>query len=187
MPTDRPRRILLLTLVVALAAGNLAMNRREPHDAQSAVWWKNYNWKKTDLRLYIVLPASYNEGTRAANAWNGATKLTLGSGTKSNYDILLWDVNFGDIGWRGQAVLQARSDGTITQCVARLNTYYTSFPPNRSRSWRWQGTHCMELGHCVGLAHDLAPACMNSEAMNDGTSGANAPGSSQIRAINSRY
>ncbi len=186
MPASNSRRPLLLALVVALAGANLAL-ASSPSSRQSTVWWKNYHWTKSSLRVLLVASSySSNDAVRAVNAWN-ATDLTLASGTPFAYDILVTDGLYGEIGWRGLATVfpALYPKGAIASCQARLNRSYRDFPSQRSMNWRWQGTYCMEVGHCVGLWHDAAAGCMNGPGMANGT--ANGPSPQNVIAINARY
>lgn len=185
--TTRIRRMILTVLVLGLAATNLALLGARM-TAQDSVWWKNYHWKKSNLRV-VLAPSSYsrNEATKAVNIWNGRTDLTLSSGTLLSHDILVTDGLYGNMPWRGLATVIPGLNGAILTCQARLNRSYSDFPASQSRSWRWQGTYCMELGHCVGLDHDVTTGCMNGPAMSSGTTDSNVPSPQNARSINSRY
>lgn len=155
------------------------------HDAATAAWWRNYHWHKSTISSSVS--SSNTEALRAINVWNGRTDLTLPSASVRSADINVVRAMYGPTGWRGLAELtrivrDSHCDNAyceIKHCIASLNTYYTG------TSWRYQGTYCMEMGHCFGLAHDTDAGCMNSSAMNSGTS--NTPSDANIRAINARY
>lgn len=186
MVPSRARRLLPICLVLLLSAANLAL-ALSPRAAQDSVWWKNYHWTRSNLRVLLVASSySSNDAVRAVNSWS-LTDLNLASGTPSGYDILITDGLYGEIGWRGLAtVLPALLPlGSIATCQARLNRTYRDFPDTRSRSWRWQGTYCQEVGHCVGLWHDATAGCMDGSAMADGA--ANGPSPQNMQTINTRY
>jgi len=179
------RRLALALAVVGLGAANLAL-AAAPRE-QGSVWWQNYRWTKSTLRIMVDLSSSgYTPGIRAANFWSNNTDITFRSTTDHSIaDISLFDGNWGDNSWRGLATVWATSTGVITHCHARLNRFYTSAPSGKTKAWRWEGTFSMELGHCLGLDHDATTGSMNGTAMSSGL--ANAPSSSNVSAINSRY
>lgn len=152
--------------------------------AEDGAWWRNYHWHKSTI--YSNVSSSNTEALRAINKWNGVTDLRLPS-SSSHTDISVLRGWYGPTGWRGLASLESLARDShcsngyceIRHCHATLNTYYTGSP------WRYEGTYCMEMGHCFGLAHDRDNGCMNSSAMNAGTS--NQPSSNNIREINQRY
>jgi len=186
MLPSRTRRLALVSLVAALAAANLALANR-PEARHATVWWKNYHWTRSNLRVLLATSSySSNDAVRAVNAWN-ATDLTLSSGTPLGHDIYVADGLYGETGWRGLATVipALLPKGAIATCQARLNRTYRSSPTNRTMNWRWQGTYCMEVGHCVGLWHDDDSGCMNSSAMSNGT--ANGPSPQNVQSINGRY
>lgn len=156
----------------------------ETANAGESVWWKNYHWHKSTIRSHVG--SSNNEAIKAINVWNEKTVLTLPSST-THTDISILRGAYGPTGWRGLAELEAVARDShcsngyceIKHCHASLNTSYSG------SSWRYQGTYCMELGHCFGLGHDTDIGCMNSSAMNNGQS--NTPSSNNIKAINGRY
>lgn len=186
MPVHRARRLALISLVAALAAANLAL-AGGAGTGQDTVWWKNYHWTRPNLRILLAASSySSNDAVRAVNAWS-TTDLNLASGTPLAFDIYVTDGLYGNTGWRGLATLipAIYPAGAIATCQARLNRTYRTFPSNRTMNWRWQGTYCMEVGHCVGLWHDGTSGCMNSTAMSDGS--ANGPSSQNVRSVNTKY
>jgi len=180
----RFRRFGLGLLVTGLAAANLALVLDEAPSQSGTKWWNNYHWDKSTVRILVnTTSASRTPSLRAANAW-GVTDLNIRSSSEHS-DISLFDGNYGDNGWRGLASPWVNGNGEFTHCHARLNRYYTSPPAGKTTAWRWEGTYCMELGHCFGLAHDQTKGCMNGFAMNGGY--ANTPSTDNIAAINARY
>jgi predicted Zn-dependent protease len=175
--------VVLAVSVVGLAAANLAVVGEHP--SQESVWWKNFRWTRPRIVIHnFVSSTSLAPALRAVNVWNSQTDLSL-PGSSSHTDISLFDGDWGPNGWRGLATVWPTSTGEITHCHARLNRYYTSAPSGKTTAWAWEGTYCMELGHCFGLDHDLTAGCMNGGAINAGT--ANTPSSSNVSAINRRY
>lgn len=178
---------------LCLANVNLALARygevRGPENdgtkhAAESMWWKNYHWHKATIRSHVK--SSNSEALKAVNVWNEKTVLTLPSAT-THTDISVLRGAYGLTRWRGLAELEAVARDShcangyceIKHCHATLNTTYSG------SSWRYQGTYCMEIGHCLGLAHDSDIGCMNSSAMNAGQS--NAPSADNIKAINGKY
>lgn len=182
--TTRRRRLGLGLIVAALAAANLAMITGDSPRQSGSRWWNNYHWNRSTVRLLVnSSSASRTPSLRAANAW-GRMDLSVTSSSVHS-DISLFDGDYGSTGWRGLASPWVYSDGAFSHCHARLNRFYTSAPPGKTTEWRWEGTYCMELGHCYGLAHDGTKGCMNGFAMNGGY--ANTPSDDNIAAINAKY
>lgn len=160
-----------------------AVETAETADASPA-WWKSYHWHKSTIRSLVR--SSNTEAIRAVNKWNAVTDLRLPS-SSSHTDISILRGYYGYTGWRGLAQIRSLARDShcnngyceIKHCHATLNDSYGG------SAWRKEGTYCMEMGHCFGLAHDYAAGCMNSSAMNRGIS--NEPSSGNIRAINQRY
>ena len=193
---SRGVKLVLYPLILGgLLLGNLHLavdsRRAAAHAAEvenggewSGNWWGNYHWHKSTI--YSLVRSSNTEAIRAVNRWNGLTDLKLPS-SSSHTDISILRGSYGYTGWRGLASIKSLARDRhcnggyceIKHCHATLNTTYSG------SAWRYEGTYCMEMGHCFGLAHDSDNGCMNSSAMNAGTS--NAPSSGNIADINRRY
>lgn len=181
--TIRVRRLFLGLTVFSLAVANLGLISRT-RSAQDSVWWKNYHWTKSRLGTSTGSAATVIIANNALTSWRRGSDLSLGV-TSYHSDITVYDGDYGEIGWRGLANVWSLNTGEITHCHARLNRYYTSAPAGKTKEWRWQGTYCMEFGHCFGLDHDLTRGCMNGSAMNGGLS--NTPSPENVTTLNSRY
>jgi len=178
--------LMVANILMAVDGRRAAAHAAELEGATewSGNWWKDYHWHKSTI--YSSVGSSNTEAIRAVNRWNNSTDLQLPS-KSAHTDISILRGAYGATGWRGLASIESRArdshcDGgycEIKHCHATLNTSYSG------TAWRYEGTYCMEMGHCFGLAHDTDNGCMNSSAMNAGTS--NQPSSGNISDINRRY
>ncbi len=117
--------------------------------------WGLWCWHTGSTVNVWIWGTHQNHANTALNDWDSHTDVNF---NRVNYhtEISLFGKNWGATGWYGLASIKKVEYDywhhwwwcRIKHAHATLNTFYV-----RSNPHKYHRTFCMEIGHCLGLAH----------------------------------
>jgi hypothetical protein len=96
--------------------------------------------------------------------WNTAAGgvLTLTNTGSTRANITTQRRSYGNNGWLGLAQFYL-TNGHFSRVAVKLNDFYAPYYPQYYTPDAMQQTLCQEVGHGLGLDHQLADSCMNDQ------------------------
>ena len=152
--------ILLLAAPSAASANHALGGVGSPYH-----WFGTVNERQVTISDGVTIPGnpiSYNfSGVVSGwnNAGNGFISLTSTTGTAK---ITTQRGSYGNNGWLGLAQLWIKG-GHFSRVSVKLNDWYAPYFPEYYTADAAQQTLCQEVGHGLGLDHQISKSCMNDQ------------------------
>jgi len=152
--------ILLLAAPSAASANHALGGVGSPYH-----WFGTVNERQVTISDGVTIPGnpiSYNfSGVVSGwnNAGNGFISLTSTTGTAK---ITTQRGSYGNNGWLGLAQLWIKG-GHFSRVSVKLNDWYAPYFPEYYTADAAQQTLCQEVGHGLGLDHQISNSCMNDQ------------------------
>lgn len=133
-------------------------------DTTSATQWAGFQWRgrvpiDVVLESHLSSPGFQIAVSEAATSWGISDVIDVTVGTAGKRAIALYEADYG----AGQPAAWTqifKRNGYISSATIYVNDYYLA----TASTWMMQFAICHEVGHALGLAHQLdsiGPSCMS--------------------------